>query len=145
MGGGHTLNVAIPRLERFAYIGVYSSGLLGAFPLPDPPGGRGPAPAAAPAGPAAAPPMTASEWETLHKAKLDDAALKKGLRLLWFATGADDRLITTTQGTVDLFKKHGFTPVFKESPGGHTWINWRNYLVEFASQLFQNGKGSPTL
>ena len=38
MGGGHTLNVAIPRLERFAYIGVYSSGLLGAFPAPDPPG-----------------------------------------------------------------------------------------------------------
>ena len=71
-------------------------------------------------------------------------ALKKGLRLLWFATGKEDRLITTTQGTVDLFKKHGFAPVFKESPGGHTWINWRNYLVEFASQLFQNGKGNTT-
>ena len=48
----------------------------------------------------------------------------------------------TTQATVDLFKKHGFAPVFKESPGGHTWINWRNYLVEFASQLFQNGRAS---
>ena len=32
MGGGQTLQVAIPRLERFAYIGVYSSGLIGAFP-----------------------------------------------------------------------------------------------------------------
>jgi enterochelin esterase family protein len=141
MGGGHTLNVAIPRLERFAYIGVYSSGLLGAFPLPDT-GGRGAAPAAAPAGP---PALTATEWEGMYKAKLDDPALKKGLRLLWFATGKEDRLMPTTQGTVDLLKKHGFTPVFKESPGGHTWINWRNYLVEFASQLFQNGKGTPTL
>jgi enterochelin esterase family protein len=81
----------------------------------------------------------------MYKAKLDDPALKKGLRLLWFATGKEDRLMPTTQGTVDLLKKHGFTPVFKESPGGHTWINWRNYLVEFASQLFQNGKGNPTL
>jgi len=36
-----------------------------------------------------------------------------------------------------MLKKHGFTPVFKESPGGHTWINWRNYLNEFVPQLFQ--------
>ena len=140
MGGGHTLNVAVPRLERFAYIGVYSSGLLGAFPTADTGGGRGAPPAAA--NPPATPPLTAADFEQLHAAKLDDAALKKGLRLLWFATGKEDRLMPTTQATVDLFKKHGFAPVFKESPGGHTWINWRNYLVEFASQLFQNGKGS---
>ncbi len=28
-------------------------------------------------------------------------------------------------------------PAFKESSGGHTWINWRNYLNEFTPQLFQ--------
>jgi enterochelin esterase family protein len=142
MGGGHTLNVAIPRLERFAYIGVYSSGLLGAFPGADTGGGRGATPVAAT--PPAPPPLTAAEFEQMHAAKLDDAALKRGLRLLWFATGKEDRLMPTTLATVDLFKKHGFAPVFKESPGGHTWINWRNYLVEFASQLFQNGRGSGT-
>jgi enterochelin esterase-like enzyme len=32
MGGSQTLNIAIPNLEKFGYIGVYSSGLLGAFP-----------------------------------------------------------------------------------------------------------------
>ena len=37
----------------------------------------------------------------------------------------------------ELFKKHGFEPVFKESKGGHTWINWQQYLNEFAPQLFQ--------
>ena len=36
-----------------------------------------------------------------------------------------------------LMKKHGFDAQFKESPGAHTWINWRNYLAEFAPQLFQ--------
>src|SRR6185503_19947767 len=56
MGGGHSLNVAIPRLERFAYIGVYSSGLLGAFPNATPPG-RGPA-TAPPAGVPTVPPLT---------------------------------------------------------------------------------------
>ena len=131
MGGLQTLEVAIPRLDRFAYIGVYSSGLIGAFPNA---GGRGrgaaPAPApAAPAGPV--------EWEKVNAAKLDDANLKKGLRLLWFGTGKEDFLLSTTNATVDLFKRHGFSPVFVESPGGHTWINWRNYLSDFAPQLFK--------
>ena len=128
MGGLQTLEVAIPRLDRFAYVGVYSSGLIGAFPNA---GGRGAAPAAAPA---SAGPV---EWETINAAKLDDANLKKGLRLLWFGTGKEDFLLTTTNATVDLFKRHGFSPVFVESPGGHTWINWRNYLSEFAPQLFK--------
>ena len=81
--------------------------------------------------------MTAADWEAANAKMLDNPALKKGVKLLWFATGKDDGLITTTQATVDLLKKHGFMPVFKESPGGHTWINWRNYLNEFVPQLFQ--------
>lgn len=138
MGGNHALHVAIPRIEKFAYVGVYSSGLLGAFPELAGRGGRGgrggePAPGA----PAPPPAPTADEWAKLHAAKIDDPALKKGLKLLWFATGKEDFLLTTTQATVEFFKKHGFAPVYKETPGGHTWINWRIYLSEFAPLLFQ--------
>ncbi|HLK67016.1 MAG TPA: alpha/beta hydrolase-fold protein [Bryobacteraceae bacterium] len=124
MGGSQTLNIAIPHLEKFAYVGVYSSGLLGGFG-----GGRG--------ANATPPPPGPSPWETQHMAELDNAATRKGLKLFWFSTGVDDGLITTTRATVDLFKKHGFSPVFKESPGAHTWLNWRNYLIEFTPQLFQ--------
>ena len=70
-------------------------------------------------------------------AELDNAGARKSLKLVWFSTGIDDGLISTTRSTVEMLKKHGFTPVFKESPGAHTWINWRNYLNEFAPQLFQ--------
>jgi enterochelin esterase-like enzyme len=133
MGGAQTLNIAVPRLERFAYIGVFSSGLIGAFPAPD-----GPAPGAPPAAaPPPSPPPSAAEWEATNATKLNDAAAKKGLKLLWFATGKEDRLMPTTQATVDLLTKHRFAPVLKESPGGHTWINWRNYLVEFVPELFR--------
>ncbi len=66
------------------------------------------------------------------------------MRLFYFATGKDDFLLTTTQATVELFKKHGFSPVYKETAGGHTWINWRDYLADFAPQLFQNGRGATT-
>ena len=120
MGGSQTLNIAIPHLDKFSYVGVFSSGLIGSF------GGR----------PGAAPPSGPS-WEEQHAAQLDNAAAKKGLRLLWFSTGKDDGLIPTTRGTVEMLKKHGFEPVFQESSGAHTWINWRNYLNEFAPQLFQ--------
>jgi enterochelin esterase family protein len=76
------------------------------------------------------------DWETIHKADLDNPALKKGTKLIWLSTGVDDTLIASTKTTVEILKKHGFNPVFKESPGAHTWINWRNYLNEFAPQLF---------
>ena len=136
MGGSQTLNIAIPHLDQFTYVGVFSSGLIGSF-------GRGPQPPAAPGAPAAAPsssaPPLASDpaWEQQHLAALDNATMKKGLKVFWFATGSEDRLMPTTKGTVELFKKHGFTPMLKESAGGHTWANWRDYLNEFAPQLFQ--------
>ncbi|MGD0497826.1 MAG: alpha/beta hydrolase-fold protein [Bryobacteraceae bacterium] len=132
MGGSQTLDIAFNHLDKFAYIGVFSSGTTlgggrGAA-------GRGGAPAAAPAA-AAQPPRP--DWEATHKADLDNAALKKGTRLIWLSTGVDDGLITNSKATVELLKKHGFNPVFKESPGAHWWLNWRNYLNEFAPQLFQ--------
>ena len=119
MGGGQTLNIAIPNLEKFAYAGVFSSGIFGIT-------GRGFG--ADSGGPT---------WEEQHKETLDNADLRKGLKLLWFATGKEDFLIETSRATVEMFKKHGFDVVYKESAGGHTWINWRDYLHEFAPLLFQ--------
>ncbi len=119
MGGGQTLNISMSHLDRFAYVGVFSAGVF-SF-------GRG--------GPSS--PGPPPEWIEQRAAMLDDAALKPGLKVLWFGTGSEDRLIPTTKATIEMLKKHGFTPFFRESPGGHTWINWRNYLAEFAPQLFQ--------
>lgn len=140
LGGSQTLNIVIPHLDKFAYIGVFSSGLLGAFGGGR--AGRGPAAASGPLvvapGPLApAPGAGASLWEQQHKAELDNAAWKKGLKLVWFSTGKDDSLITTSRATVELLNKHGYNASFHESEGAHTWLNWRNYLVEFTPQLFQ--------
>jgi enterochelin esterase-like enzyme len=131
MGGNQTLNIGFAHLQKFAYIGVFSSGLID-------PGRRG-APGAtestAPVGEA---------WEKQNAAALDNTANRRGLRLLWFSTGNDDFLLQTTRGTVDLFKRHGFNPVFPESEGGHTWLNWRDYLSKFAPQLFQPETRQPS-
>lgn len=121
MGGAQTMNIAIPHLDKFSYVGVYSSGVLGIIPRPNQPAAANPGPG----------------WEETHKAELDNASARKGLKLVWFSTGVDDGLMPTTKATVEMLKRHGFEPVFHESPGAHTWINWRNYLNEFAPQLFQ--------
>jgi enterochelin esterase family protein len=113
MGGSQTMNIGFSHLDQFGYIGVFSSGILG----------RGGA--------------AGGQWEEQHAKMLDDASLKKGLKVLWFSTGADDGLMPNTKNTVEMLKKHGFNPTFKESTGGHVWLNWRDYLIEFAPQLFQ--------
>lgn len=121
MGGAHTLNIAIPHPDEFAYVGVFSSGIIGIAPL-----------AGLIAEPAAGP-----SWEQQHLAELDNSSGKKDWKLFWFATGKDDFLLNTTKATVELFQKHGYQPVFHESAGAHTWTNWREYLNEFAPRLFQ--------
>jgi enterochelin esterase family protein len=120
MGGAQTLNIAFENLGDYGYIGVYSSGIFGIT------GG----------GPNNAPPNT--QWEDSHKAALDDSSLKSGLKLLWVACGKEDFLVKTSEATVNMLKSHGFNVVSKESEGGHTWLNWRDYLHEFAPALFQD-------
>jgi len=110
MGGMQTLNIALANIKDYAYIGVFSSGLL--F-------------------------RNMADWEKENAARLDDASAKEGLKLVWFATGAQDFLINQSRQSADLLKKHGFNVVFKESSGGHTWINWQQYLNEFAPMLFR--------
>jgi enterochelin esterase-like enzyme len=118
MGGGQTLNIWISNPDKFGYVGVFSSGIFGG-------GGR--------PGVAAAPPS----FEEQHQQTLDDQATKKDLKLIWFAIGKEDRGLENSHRTADLLKKHGFDVAFQESSGGHIWINWRNYLNEFAPLLFQ--------
>ena len=127
MGGMQTLDIAMSDLSKFSYIGVFSSGIFSMT-------SRTPSKkeAAKPSAQASPP-----SWEQQHLAMLDNQDLKKDLRLLWFATGSEDFLVQTTRDSVEMLKKHGFSPVFVESGGGHTWINWRNYLNEFAPQLFR--------
>ena len=35
-----------------------------------------------------------------------------------------------------MLKSHGFAVVNHETGGGHTWDKWREYLNDFAPQLF---------
>lgn len=119
MGGAQTLDIFIQNIEEFGYIGVYSSGIFGITGRG--PGGNNDGPS----------------WEEQHKDVLENEDYKDGIKLLWFAIGKDDFLIETSNATVDLFKKYNFDVENIETEGGHTWINWREYLRDFTPMLFQ--------
>ncbi len=116
MGGGQTLGIIGQNLADYGYIGVFSSGIFGINR-----GGQGNGPT----------------WEEQHLAVLDNPDLKNGLKLFWFATGREDFLIETSRATVALFKNHDFNVIYNETDGSHSWLNWRDYLHQFAPMLFQ--------
>jgi enterochelin esterase family protein len=110
MGGMQTLNITMAHLDKFAYIGVFSSGWLR---------------------------QTPEAIEKEYGTELSDVRAQKGLRVFWFATGKDDGLLPSTRTSVEILKKHGFKVELNETSGLHNWINWRDYLHQFAPRLFQ--------
>jgi enterochelin esterase family protein len=113
MGGVHTFNFGLTHPELFRSIGIFSSGL-----------GLGPDGADA-----------ITRYETAN-----DAALKrdaKELKLVYYAIGSDDPFSGVLPATRAMFDKYGIAYSFRPSEGGHTWINWRRYLNDFAPQLFK--------
>jgi enterochelin esterase-like enzyme len=111
MGGLQTLNIALPHLDQFAYVGIFSSGWFNGSDV---------------------------QFVKDHGAALDNASWKEGLKLLYVGVGTGDQLAyPTSQQMVAVLKAHGFNVEERQSDGGHTWVNWRNYLNEFAPQLFQ--------
>ncbi len=96
MGGAQTLNIGIPNLDKFAYLGVFSSGVFGIAPGPSGNQARGPG------------------FDEKNQAALDDPKLKDGLKLVWFATGKDDFLLSTSWATVGMLKSTSLTPFTKK-------------------------------
>ena len=76
-------------------------------------------------------------WIAAHSKCLEDASQKEGLKSLWFATGKEDFLLGATQATVKMLEDRGWNPTYHETDGGHTWLKWRDYLVEYSQLLFR--------
>jgi enterochelin esterase-like enzyme len=109
MGGFQTLDVTMTHPELFDYVGVFSSGFFG---------------------------PSIDEAETKYAKVLNDASFNKGKKLFWVAIGKDDFVMDANKKTLALLDRHNIKYQYKESSGGHTWINWRQYLNEYVPLLF---------
>ena len=61
----------------------------------------------------------------------------KSPKLYWIAIGDKDFLYESNKEYRKLLDNKGFKYVYRESPDGHIWKNWRIYLSEFLPQLFK--------
>ena len=113
-----TLNVAFAKLADYGYIGVFSSGVFGIA------GGFG-----------GGAPNTA--WEDSHKRDARRRRARKDLQLVWFGCGKEDFLLSDRPRRPSRCSRSTSSTSHRETDGGHTWLNWRDYLAEFAPLLFQ--------
>jgi enterochelin esterase family protein len=136
-GGGTTMNVGMRRLDMFAYLGEFSTGLFGGTggaPVVGQEAGEGGGQAAQPGG---------TGYGNYDPDKIAPgmyqnlASPEKKLKVFWMSVGAEDpRLPFQKQALAD-FQKHGIQPIFKTYAGAHEWKVWRHSLAEFAPLLFR--------
>lgn len=111
MGGFHSLHISRYYPDTFDYIGLFSPAIK---PRPD-----------------VDSPVYKDIDTTLETQK------KNGVKLYWIAIGKTDFLykdVTDYRAKLDSLN---FKYTYHESEGGHTWSNWRDYMIEFIPQLFK--------
>ena len=111
MGGFHSLHISRYYPDTFDYIGLFSPAIK---PRPD-----------------VESPVYKDIDTTLETQN------KNGVKLYWIAIGKTDFLykdVTDYRAKLDSLN---FKYTYHESEGGHTWSNWRDYMIEFIPQLFK--------
>ena len=109
MGGIQTLNIGLHNLGTFRYLAVMSSGWI-----------------------------SEQDREFFYKSEAEKIPkYNSALRLFWWGWGETDIARTNGLAVIDKFKSQGVRIETRETPGGHTWENWRLYLSEVAPKLFR--------
>ncbi len=112
MGGGQTLRVVATNPDKFAYVAVWSMGVN---------------------------PQTTADFEKRNAAFLENGAkINEQVRLFEVTCGEKDTLAFAGSKNLDeILKRRSINHTAIVSPGGHTWINWRRYLNDYAPKLFR--------
>ncbi len=111
MGGGHTTQVFGLNPEQFDYVSIWSAGLFGG---------------------------TSEEYEAQYADFLGKADwINDNVAYFSIVVGRDDFAYPGSKLLHETLDKHDVNHEFIETGGGHTWINWRTYLADYASRLFK--------
>ena len=109
MGGYHTQRISNASPATFKYIGVMSMGLFSVAGAYD---------------------------RQAHVAQLQKLKASNP-KIYYVFCGKTDFLYQSVTELRALYDEVGLKYVYRESEGGHTWMNWRRYLSEFAPLLFK--------
>ncbi|RYG38010.1 MAG: esterase, partial [Chitinophagaceae bacterium] len=111
MGGMHAMVISANNPKLFDYVGVFSSGIIQ--------------------------PKDATASVYLNLDQKFRSLKDIGVKHYWIGIGKDDFLYKQSNELKAKLDAAGLKYTYHETPGGHTWSNWRDYLVEFVPQLFK--------
>lgn len=107
MGGGQSLYAGLNNLDRFSYIGAFSSVTT----------------------------LNGQAYDAIYPAV--NQGINSRVKLLWIGVGRDDRLRAENVRLTNWLRSKNVAFEWVESPGGHTWMVWRRYLTDFLPRLFR--------
>jgi enterochelin esterase-like enzyme len=111
MGGLQSLLIGLNQLDKFAWIGAFSSAL--SF-------------------------LDDRRTQQLFPNLVSPAAHSSSPKpsLVWISCGTEDPLLPSNRNFIAWLKQHEVSRIAVENAGGHTWLEWRDRLVQFAPLLF---------
>ena len=110
MGGVESLEIGLNHLDQFSYVAGFSAAVTPAeFP------------------------------KSFGALAADPKAANRNLHLLWIGCGTDDGLFGASNSFSKFLDDSQMKHTVCKIPGAHTWIVWRQFLQEFAPQLFRAG------
>lgn len=111
MGGGQTQRVVVTHPDKFAYVAVWSAGVN---------------------------PASIADFETRNAAFLEGAdKVNRAIKVYNVTVGDKDFALPGSKALSGLLEKHGVKHTLTITGGGHTWLNWRPYLRDYAQELFK--------
>ena len=114
MGGGIAFRIGMLHLDRFAWVGVFSSSAFRGQ------GGD-----------------IFDAEKQIPGILTEPQKFNASLELLYISTGRQDHSFQYTEKAVAAFKEHGLKVQYATFPGAHEWHVWRKALHDFAPRLFQ--------
>lgn len=109
MGGGQALSIGLNNIDRFSYVGGFSSGLGNAANYP----------------------------KTYAKLVSNAEDANRRLKLVWIGCGREDGQFGQSKSLSDFLTANSVRHTFRETDGAHTWMVWRRYLHEISPLLFR--------
>lgn len=111
MGGGQAFTIGLKNLDKFAWVGEFSSGLVS---------------------------DTNFQLARHLPGFLDHPeAVNQKLRLLFLSCGTEDPRYNGQLDLTNVLQKHQIRYQWYSTPGAHEWKVWRHSLAEFLQKVFQ--------
>jgi enterochelin esterase-like enzyme len=108
VGGGQTLNIGLTNADKFSYVCSYA-------------------------------PYTATDEfrKNFTNWSPDAAAMNKKLALFTISVGTEDFLFESVKQNIASFREKGLQVKTYIVPGGHTWMNCKQYLATTLQEIFK--------